>query len=79
VLAIPLRWVIAADLAAGQAATTGPVLVPAACAARPAWAVEAEADLVAAAEAAVVCAGAVAAAGGNTMNIARGSVTSILF
>jgi hypothetical protein len=66
VSATPLRWVIAADLAAGRAATTGAVLVPAACAAHPAWAVTAavgEADLVAAA-AAAVCAAAVCAAAG---------------
>jgi hypothetical protein len=68
VLATPLLWVIAADLAAGQAATTGPVLVPAAVAAHPAWevsvAVEAGADLAAAAEAVVVCEAAVCAEAG---------------
>jgi hypothetical protein len=66
------RWVIAADLAAGQVATGGALLVPVAVAARPAWEVSAavEADIVAAvcAAAAAVCvvvAAAVAGAGGK--------------
>jgi hypothetical protein len=63
--ATALRWVIAVDLAAAQADTTGELLVPAAAAAHPAWevteAVE-EADLVAP-EAVVVCAEAGAAGG----------------
>ena len=74
VSAAALRWVIAADLAAGRGATAGGVLVPAAVAAHPAWEVSAavEADLVAAvcvAAAAEVCAvvaaAAVAGAGGK--------------
>ena len=66
VLATPLRWVIAADLAAGRAATAGAVLVPAPVAAHPAWevTVAVEADMVAAVcEVAVVCAAAGAAGG----------------
>ena len=73
VSAILLRWVIAADLAAGRAATAGAVLVQVAVAAHPAWAAV-EADMAAAvcAAAAAVCAAvaavcAVAAeAGGKT-------------
>ena len=64
VSAAALRWVIAADLAAGRAASAGVVLVPAAVAAHPAWEVSAavEADLVVA-EAAAVCAAAAGAGG----------------
>ena len=69
VWAAALRWVIAADLAAGRGATAGGVLVPAAVAAHPAWEVSAgvEADLAAAvcaAAAAAVCAVAAAAVAG---------------
>ena len=68
VLATPLRWVIAADLAAGRAATVGAVLVLAPVAAHRAWEVTAAvvADMVAAVcEVVVVCAAAGAAGGKN--------------
>jgi hypothetical protein len=65
VLATPLRWVIAVDLAAGRAATTGAALVPAARVAHPAWAATAApvaADMVEAVTAAVVAAADMVAA-----------------
>jgi len=64
VSATPLRWEIAADLAADRAATAGAVLVPAPVAVHPAW-VAVGADLVAAvcAEEAGVCAAAAGAGG----------------
>jgi hypothetical protein len=64
VSATPLRWVTAADLAAGRAAIAGAVLVPAPVAAHPAWAAVG-ADLVAAACAVVVVCAAVGGAGGK--------------
>jgi hypothetical protein len=65
VSAIRLRWEIAADLAAGRAATAEAVLVPAPVAAHRAWEVTAAvvADMVAAVCAVVVCAAAEAAGG----------------
>ena len=60
VSAILLRWVIAADLVAGRAATAEAVLGPAAVAAHPAWAA-AEADMAVAVCVAVVAVCAVVA------------------